>query len=61
MRATIYYATNSVEEMERIREKYGFPRYTTINGEQEVNLSAEELKRLKTEENGLIEIRRVKA
>lgn len=58
MKVTIYYATKDVTAVDRIREKYGFPRYMTINGEQEVNISPEELKSLTEEEKGLVVIRR---
>lgn len=57
----VYWATRNQEHIRKIRERFGIPAYTTINGESPAEISDEDMPLLlETERRGFIAIRKKK-
>lgn len=61
VRLAVYWRTNDRDAIERIRERFGIPRYTTVNGESPAEIEECDMPLLmETERRGFIMIRNKK-
>lgn len=61
MNLTVYWKTKDREAIRKIRERFGIPDYTTINGETPCDIKDEDLPLLQeTARRGFIQIRNKK-
>lgn len=60
MKVTVYWVTHDMRLIRRIRNKYGLPQYTTVNGETEADISEETLASLRKGEPEYLIIRKAK-
>lgn len=61
MRVTIYWLEKDRNVRNRIRERFGIPYHTTVNGETVAEIADEDMELLReTEKRGFIQIRRKK-
>lgn len=61
MKTTIYWKTKDRTSISRIREKFNFPNYMTVNGETPCDVREEDMELLReTEKRGFIQIRNKK-
>lgn len=59
MKVTIYWVTNDWRLIRRIREKYRFPQYMTLNGLTEAEVDEETLANLRKGEPKFLKIRKI--
>ena len=58
MKVTIYWVTKDSDKIARIRERFGIPNHTTVNGETDCYIREEDMELLReTEKRGFIQIR----
>lgn len=58
MKVSVYWITKDRVFIEKIREKFGIPRYTSVNGETSAEISEEQVPLLREcERRGYIQIR----
>lgn len=59
MRITIYWVTRDWKLIQKLREKYHLPQYTTVNGLTEAEVSEEILSNLRKGEPEFLIIRKI--
>ena len=59
MKVTVYWVTNNYDLIHRIQAKFGLPRYMTLNGETECEITEKTLTELRKGEPEYLIIRRI--